>query len=545
MPLTCSWCQASFEHHPEDLQLYREHDFPAPEKCPSCRHKERSAHRNERTLYRRQCDLCHMPIVTIFSGDRPFPVYCPECWWGDKWNATSYGRDFDFSRPFFEQFYELQDAVPRLCLNNLKHENSEYCNQSVGNKNSYLLFGSDENEDSMYGIWINRCKDTFNCNNVADSRWCHDLIDSENCSECIYCQDLKNCRNCLFSFDLIGCQDCFGCAGLRNQQYHIYNQAYSKKEYQEKMRVIQIGSHELYEKMKQEFLKIRLRTPHKYAHILNSEDCSGDYISNSKNCHFCFDIFDAEACRYSFNLVHQHFNTVDVSYVTELQHAYQVTSGIGRDIYFSMVSLYDTDVWYSDLCFFAHDLFGCVGVKHDDHSILNKKYKPAEFSILHAKIITHMKKTGEWGKFFPVPNSLYGYNETPAQDFFPLTKPEVKAQGWRWKDPDHKEYQPQSYTIPDHIRDVSDDILEAVLSCADCGKNYRILASELKAYKNLSVPIPRKCPDCRYLERMKLRNPRILWERQCQNCGTAIQTSYAPERPEKVFCEKCYVKAMA
>jgi hypothetical protein len=36
-----------------------------------------------------------------------------------------------------------------------------------------------------------------------------------------------------------------------------------------------------------------------------------------------------------------------------------------------------------------------------------------------------MKSTGEWGEFFPLPLSPFGYNETVAQDYFPLTSEEA------------------------------------------------------------------------------------------------------------------------
>jgi len=37
-----------------------------------------------------------------------------------------------------------------------------------------------------------------------------------------------------------------------------------------------------------------------------------------------------------------------------------------------------------------------------------------------------MRSTGEWGEFFPHELSPFGYNETVAQEYFPLTEEEVK-----------------------------------------------------------------------------------------------------------------------
>jgi len=41
---------------------------------------------------------------------------------------------------------------------------------------------------------------------------------------------------------------------------------------------------------------------------------------------------------------------------------------------------------------------------------------------------------------------------------------------------------------------------------------------------------------------MNLRNPRKLYERNCDKCGEDIQTTYEPSRPETVYCEECYNK---
>jgi hypothetical protein len=41
---------------------------------------------------------------------------------------------------------------------------------------------------------------------------------------------------------------------------------------------------------------------------------------------------------------------------------------------------------------------------------------------------------------------------------------------------------------------------------------------------------------------MQLRNPRKLRDRTCMKCWIEIKTTYAPERPEIIYCEVCYHK---
>jgi hypothetical protein len=50
----------------------------------------------------------------MYSPDKPYKVYDKEIWWSDRWNQLDYGRDFDFSRSFFDQFEDLMMEFPRL-----------------------------------------------------------------------------------------------------------------------------------------------------------------------------------------------------------------------------------------------------------------------------------------------------------------------------------------------------------------------------------------------------------------------------------------------
>jgi hypothetical protein len=179
------------------------------------------------------------------------------------------------------------------------------------------------------------------------------------------------------------------------------------------------------------------------------------------------------------------------------------------------------------------------------YCILNKQYSQQEYESLLPKIIDHMRKAEEWGQFFPTELSAFGYNETVAQDYFPMTKEQAQSRGYKWKDPDPKDYKLQTYEIPDNIHDTPDDIQNQILACIDCERNYKITSAELRFYRRQSIPIPRKCFHCRHADRMKLRNPRHLYTRNCQKCSTQIQTTYSPDHPEIVYCEKCYLHTVA
>ena len=64
---------------------------------------------------------------------------------------------------------------------------------------------------------------------------------------------------------------------------------------------------------------------------------------------------------------------------------------------------------------------------------------------------------------------------------------------------------------------------------------------ELDFYRSMNIPIPRLHPDERHIERMQKRISRILHKRRCTKCERDIQTTYAPDKPETVYCEECYL----
>lgn len=127
-------------------------------------------------------------------------------------------------------------------------------------------------------------------------------------------------------------------------------------------------------------------------------------------------------------------------------------------------------------------------------------------------------------------------------DYFPISKENILAKGWRWREPVPSEYKItiKAEDIPDSINDVQDDIVNEVISCVSCGRAYRIIERELNLLRRFGLPLPHKCPECRHRERLARINPPRLWDRRCARCGADIKTSYAPERPEIIYCAKCY-----
>lgn len=319
------------------------------------------------------------------------------------------------------------------------------------------------------------------------------------------------------------------------------NKPLLKDEYQKRVNEF-LGSFRYFEQAKKLLQKLKLERVHKYANIVNSENSTGDFIQNSRNCIHCFDMSDSEDCRNVWLGV-QIKDTFDCSNMYEKsQLNYQVLGTIDTyHVAYTTYAFNSSDILYCDMIYHSKNLFGCAGLKKKQYCILNKQYTKEAYEMLVPKIIQHMKKTGEWGQFLPVKFSPHGYNDTLANEYYPLTKDKVIAKSWNWQEEeDFVSYRGPEVTISDNIKEVPEDITEKILRCEVSGKPYKIMKQELKFYRDQGIPIPRKCPDQRYDERLKVRNPRIINNRACGKCSAPIATPYSPDRPEKVYCEKCY-----
>jgi len=73
-------------------------------------------------------------------------------------------------------------------------------------------------------------------------------------------------------------------------------------------------------------------------------------------------------------------------------------------------------------------------------------------------------------------------------------------------------------------------------------KPFKVVKQELEFYRKMGIPVPHIHPNERYKRRVEKKSPTNLWDRNCEKCSKGIRTTYAPERPEKVYCESCYLK---
>jgi hypothetical protein len=544
---SCTNCKNSFQIDEKDKNFYNSMEVPEPKFCPDCRLQRRLAWRNEKTLYRRTCALCQKNMIAIFPAQSPYKVYCQDCWWSDKWNSLQYGRDFDFTKPFFAQFADLLKDVPFYGLVNQSRslENSEYVNYLTDAKNCYLVFAANYLQDCMYSSYIWQSRDVLDSMHSTKLELCYFCLDCDELYNCQYLQNSKGCSDCILGFELRNCKNCFGCINLQNKEYYFFNESLPKDEYQKKVSEI-LNDRKKFKEMEQEFKSFSLKFPKRYAYQINCENSTGDGIKNCKNAVNCFDGYGGQDIKWMINFPGEVRDCYDISGCAKLERAIDSHALVpGYEIKYSSSCLNGgNNLSYCAYTDGGKNLFGCIGTKKAEYAILNKLYNKDEYEKLTGRIIEFMKQTGEYGEFFPVKISPFAYNETVAQEYFPLTKEEVQKKGYTWKEDGKNQSQKKPTDLPNNIQETKDSITDEILTCAVCMADYKIIPQELKFYRKINSNIPTTCPSCRQKYLLSFRNPRKLWPRNCQKCKNEIQTTYSPDRPETVYCEKCYLEAV-
>jgi hypothetical protein len=548
MEQVCTQCQARFGHEPDDISFCERMGVPAATQCPDCRMQRRLCERNTRNLYYRKCDKTGKQIISQYHAEQTFPVYGIDTWNGDGWDGLAYGRDVDFSRPFFRQYKELLDAVPHLALFNTPGtmENSDFNNCTAYLKNCYLLSESDYAEDCYYSNLLKKSKNVVDCSICYEGELCYECIDCSGCRGLQYSQECQNCSDSACLRDCQSCRDCIGCINQRQKQYMIWNKQYTKDEYETHKKSFRLDTASGVRKLLEQADAFFRMQPHRALHGERSENAFGDHVDDSKNAYRCFDVKDGEDCRHCQRLSLGCKSCMDYnSWGDKAELVYQ-SSSCGDHAYNIRFCSNCINVQSCDYCFEctnSSDLFGCVGLKKKKHCIFNKQYSPEEYETLKAKLIAHMKTTGEWGEFFTMDLCPFAYNEAFVMDLFPLTKDEVSARGWRWYEPAEaaQTYMGAKAALPDAIADATDDVTKQIHLCERTGKAYKIIPQELKFHRDMRIPLPRLCPDQRHKDRQARRNPYKLWERPCGSCKKTVWTSYAPERPEPIVCQECYL----
>lgn len=511
--ISCQNCKRPFRITPQDREFYQHIEVPSPTFCPECRLKRRLAFRNERSLYKRTCALCQASVISMYAPDKEFNVLCPDCFYSDRWDPMSYGRRYDPEKNFFEQWLALSEAIPHLSLLQTNTTNSPWVNYELDAKNCYLNVGGHLNEDCAYNQYALKSRDCLDNYWVHNGEFCYESTLCERAYKVWFSTLCFDCRDTYFSFDCRDCSNIIGCSGLRHKQYYIFNEPYTKEEYERTLKEMNFGSHDALQKVEEKAHALWKSVPQRGAFIEQSVNSTGHILRECKNCQDCFFVERSEDFKHGLLCI-QVRDSMDVTSVWEGELLYEFMGGAEHlaNVCFSTGILRgSTNIEYSHLLSNCHHCFGCINLRDKSYCIFNRQYDRDEYFHLVAKIRNHMSDTPfidrrgavyKYGEFFPYECSPFEYRETVAQEYFPA--PEKEG------------------TVP----------LEE--------KPFVITHLERAFYERFGLPEPTVHPFARHRRRLGfVSNHRQIYSRKCSKCFQETPTVYLKSEFPHIYCEKC------
>jgi hypothetical protein len=496
-----------------------------------------------------QSDLSGKKLITILPDNARYPIYTSKEWWSDVWGATEYAQEYDPSRSFFEQWKELQEKVPRPHQQGAQNTDCDWCDDAWSSKNCYLSRSLKNAENIMYGYRAIDSKDSLDVSHVFNLDQCYD------CTYCFKSSQLffsKNCRDCIdssFLFDCRNLSNCFMCWNLRNKSYCIENVQYTKEEYQEKMKEINLGSHDELQKFKRQYSDIiKNSTVHREHFNIKAENSTGSYMTECNDCVDCFSWEKSENCTNCLRgLIAK--DVIDLTGCWEIEASGNNSCCTGS--YDLKYSIWCDNARYSEYCDQCLDVeycFGCVGMRKKKYCILNKQYTEEEYKKLRASIIADMEANGEYGMFAPYNMGLCPYNLTTAAIYFSeVGKKDIEKQGGYWNEvTDQTVDGLTTDSLPDNIADVDNEVSRQALTCPVTGWRYNIADAELSFLKQHNIALPRVHFDVRTKDRMDMFSQTKSEPYTCTFCEKDIMAYYAKDwEYKRIACIDCYQKEIS
>ncbi len=327
----------------------------------------------------------------------------------------------------------------------------------------------------------------------------------------------------MFCKDCLSCNDCFGCIYLKNKQYCIFNKQYSKDEYLNFIKNINIDSYSKLIELRikcmefmNQFKKLNLR-------VYNSENCSGDLIYDSKNCSNCFTLASSEKCDDCFECARIFdCNNCDFTYDSEGKLTFCSDVALGYDSCFVIKSTNFYNCYYSFMLYNCNNCFGCIGLRNKEYCILNKQYSKDEYFIKLEQILNDMKNQNILGNFFP-------------DDCSHLYKSYSKRQ--LMENADELNILEFYKEILKKLNNQENLDNSMIINCISSNKKFLLQKQEIDFYKKTKLPIPRLHPETREFLRLASRKKPIFVKKLTKFGEIVISKSDIADE-EKIIPEK-------
>lgn len=295
--------------------------------------------------------------------------------------------------PYVRQFQKLYFSSPKPNLINwevIDCDTSTYTNNSMSANYS---MGCGFSESITHCYWTYHCKDCVDLSHCNSCEFSYECTDCVRCYNCDYCFLCENCSFTAHSIFLINSSYCFGCVGLKNKTYCIFNKQYTQEEYEKKIaRLSKRSLSEIQKKVKKLYTTIPV--PAMITH--DSKNVSGNYLYQSENLTHSFDCYrsrDSIYCYYGY----ENIDCVDNSF-TKATLCYEcVGGGMYYNCDFCLFCESCQDSYFLFNCRDCKNCFGCVNLTHKQYYIFNIPYSGKEYFERVGMLKKEFQKAGMFG----------------------------------------------------------------------------------------------------------------------------------------------------
>ncbi len=496
-------------------------------------------------LHKRKCGRTGKQIISVFSEDCPYPV-----WHKDEWvkHADPPSAEPDLAQPLFPQMWELFRRCPIAHNIGAGNENCEYTDDWWYSKNCYLCHSGAKCEDLRYCYRVAGVRNSQYAVFSFDSERCLDIINCHACFRVIHSYNSWNCSECSFLYDCRNCNHCMFCSNLRNKSYCFGNRQLTKEEYEHSVTDWNLRSQRVYERAKGAFrTMLREQAWHRALFIDRSEQALGNYLDECKDCENCF--FLSGGNQDCINLFRTHITRDSLDCVSPYRSELSYLCALAQDSCYATAYCYHLIqckfMEYCAHCFQCEHCFGCCGLAGKKHHIFNKPYAPEAYEQKKEELIAAMKRSGEYGRFFPGHFAANPYEESIASFYWPLSTEEGERRGFRMEErkAERESDALDASQVPDRCDQADESLARMVFWDSEAKRPFQIRKDDIAFAQDLGVPLPST-----YYARRMQENFRLipftgeLRGTSCGKCGTTAQTSWPQEYDGRILCESCYLK---
>lgn len=538
---TCSETGESFEIPQDIYNLYKGLDFPLPTSAPHIRLRQQRAHIGGLELFARSTSE-GKTIISMYDPNSSVSLLEPVTWYGDTFEGTNYPSAIDTTQAFFPQWKKFSEIVPRPAIfNDPNSSNCSWCLYELEFKNSYATYGGLGCVDVMYADMAIRANNSVDIIGLVDSEWSYESAQLVECSNATWSEYCVACLNIAFCFGCKNCTDCFGSVNIKNKKYYFLNEQLSEEEYKQKISEIDLSDADTVEYWKEKTKDLWKQGYYMAESNFKSENVLGDDLIDCKSV-FGISMFGSNRVYNGFDASFIK-DSCDISTCTKLERSIGSTvciNGYENKMCISCDGCMDVE--YSEICISCEHCFGCIGLKRKQFCIFNVQYSEEEYWKKLDEIKSEMLTRGEYGQFFPYNTSMLSYNTSHADAFFPITKDEAEKLGSRWytfPQTDTSKASPLE-TLPKKLSETSTEILEKQFICAESGRPFRIVKSELEFHQKMKIALPRKHPTVRRKQRYKKFLELRIYPRNCEKCQKNVFARISPKSEAHILCDECY-----